>query len=149
MKVIGVIVMWAMVAALVLCAALWPLARHADRRGAPGLLHVAITRLRRLTLPTLLALSAVFTISVAHSGKNTNSVQNVDGQFLMQFTLPQAVTPQDFSNGWRVVEETGANFIITRDQSLPMVILACRNWGMKRYAALMGRLPWMVTPTMV
>ena len=108
MKVFGVIVMWAMLSALALCALLWPLARHADRRGAPGLLHVAITRLRRLTLPTLLALSAVFTISVAHSGKNTNSVQNVGGQFLMQFTLPQAVTPQDFSNGWRVVEETGA-----------------------------------------
>ena len=106
MMVFGVIVMWAMLAALVICAALWPLARHADRRGAPGLLHVAITRLRRLTLPALLALSAVFTISVAHSGKNTNSVQNVGGQFLMQFTLPQAVTPQDFSNGWRVVEET-------------------------------------------
>ena len=35
MKVIGVIVMWAMLAALVICAALWPLARHADRRGVP------------------------------------------------------------------------------------------------------------------
>ena len=138
-----------MVAALVICAALWPLARHADRQGRPGLLHSALSNLRRLTLSTLLALSTVFTISVAHSGKNTNGVQSVGGQFLMQFTLPQAVTPQDFSNGWRVVEETGANFIITRDQSLPMVILACRNWGMKRYAALMGRLPWMVTPTMV
>ena len=108
MMVVGVIVMWAMLAALVLCAALWPLARHADRRGRPGLLRSALSNLRRLTLTTLLALSAVFTISVAYSGKNTNSMQNVGGQFLMQFTLPQAVTPQDFSNGWRVVEETGA-----------------------------------------
>ena len=108
MKVIGVIVMWAMLAVLVLCAALWPFARHTDRQGRPGLLHSALSNLRRLTLSTLLALSTVFTISVAHSGKNTNGVQSVGGQFLMQFTLPQAVTPQDFSNGWRVVEETGA-----------------------------------------
>ena len=39
MMVFGVIVICAMLSALVLCAALWPLARHADRRGAPGLLH--------------------------------------------------------------------------------------------------------------
>ena len=49
MKVIGVIVMWAMVAALVLCAALWPLARHADRRGRPGLLRSAHDDAFRIT----------------------------------------------------------------------------------------------------
>ena len=47
--VIGVIVMWVMLAALALCALLWPLARHADRRGRPGLLHSALYNLRRLT----------------------------------------------------------------------------------------------------
>ncbi len=104
MKVIGVIVMWAMVAALVLCAALWPLARHADRRGRPGLLRSALSNLRRLTLTTLLALSAVFTISVAYSGKNTNSMQNVGGPHLMQ-TNPmteQTVTAEEIAQGWRL-----------------------------------------------
>ena len=119
MKVIGVIVMWAMVAALVLCAALWPLARHADRRGRPGLLRSAVSNLRRLTLSTLLALSAVFTISVAHSGKNTNGGTGTTGILPVATVangyaistggtpvVPGTVTPQDFSNGWRVVEET-------------------------------------------
>lgn len=49
MMVFGVIVMWAMLSALVFCAALWPLARHADRRGRPGFLHSALSNLRRLT----------------------------------------------------------------------------------------------------
>ena len=34
---ISIIVMWVMLAALALCALLWPLARHADRRGRPEL----------------------------------------------------------------------------------------------------------------
>ena len=114
MMVFGVIVMWAMLSALVLCAVLWPLARRADRRGALGLLHTAALRLRQLTLSALLALSAVFIGSVAHSGKNTNNVQNVGGMYLMQFNPPsvQTVAPQDFSNGWRVVEETTGELFV-------------------------------------
>ena len=74
MKMAGVIVMWVMLAALALCALLWPLARHADRRGRPGLLRSALSNLRRLTLPSLLALFTAFIGSVAHSGK-TNGVE--------------------------------------------------------------------------
>ena len=106
--VIGVIVMWAMLAALVICAALWPLARHADRRGRPGLLRSAVSNLRRLTLSTLLALSAVFTISVAHSGKNTNGVQSVGGPYLMQVNpmTEQTVTAEEIAQGWRLESVT-------------------------------------------
>ena len=108
MMVFGVIVMWAMLAALALCVALWPLARHADRRGEPGLLRSAVSNLRRLTLPTLLALSAVFTISVAHSGKNTNGVQSVGGPYLMQVNpmTEQTVTAEEIAQGWRLESVT-------------------------------------------
>ena len=117
--VIGVIVMWAMLAALVFCAALWPLARHADRRGAPGLLHSALSNLRRLTLSTLLALSVVFTISVAHSGKNTNNGTGTTGILPVATgangyaiptggtpVVPVAVTPQEIAQGYRLESVT-------------------------------------------
>ena len=120
MMVVGVIVMWAMLAALVFCAALWPLARHADRRGEPGLLRSALSNLRRLTLSTLLALSTVFTISVAHSGKNTNGVNNVDGPYLMQ-TNPmteQTVTAEEIAQGWRlesVVTNDAVSYVMPKN----------------------------------
>lgn len=98
--VIGVIVMWAMLAALMVCAALWPLARRADRRGKPGLLHGAAQRLRQLTLSALVALSAIFTVSVAHSGKMRSPAMGGTP------VAPVSVTAEDISNGWRVVAET-------------------------------------------
>ena len=52
--------MWSMGALLLLCALLWPLARHADRRGRPGLLHGAALRLWQLPVSVLAALAAVF-----------------------------------------------------------------------------------------
>jgi len=100
MMKMGVIVMWAMVAALVICAALWPLARHADRRGCPGLLHNAALRLRQLTLSALLALGAVSICAVAHSGKMRRPATGGTP------VVPVTVTPQDLTNGWRVAEET-------------------------------------------
>ena len=116
--VIGVIVMWAMLAALVFCAALWPLARHADRRGAPGLLHSALSNLRRLTLSTLLALSVVFTFSVAHSGKTSGGtgttgilpVATVANGYAIPTggtpVVPVAVTPQEIAQGYRLESVT-------------------------------------------
>ena len=119
MTVFGDIVMWAMLAALVLCAALWPLARHADRRGRPGLLHSALSNLRRLTLSTLLALSAVFTISVAHSGKNTNNGTGTTGILPVAMVangyaiptggtpvVPVTVTLQEITQGYRLESVT-------------------------------------------
>ena len=74
MKTIGIVIAWAMLAALALLLSLLPFARHADRRGRPGLLHGAVIRLRQLTPSVLLALAAALVGSVAHSGK-TNGVQ--------------------------------------------------------------------------
>ena len=128
--VIGVIVMWAMLAALVICAALWPLARHADRRGRPGLLRSAVSNLRRLTLSTLLALSAVFTISVAHSGKNTNGVQNVGGPHLMQ-TNPmteQTVTAEEIAQGWRL-ESVVTNDVVS--YAMPTNGVEYKPWNLR------------------
>ena len=112
MMVFGVIVMWAMVAALVICAALWPLARHADRRGRPGLLHGALTRLRQLTLSTLLALGIVFIGSVAHSGKSTNSPPAGIMMPLLPHSTggttvhPVVITQEEIAQGWRLESVT-------------------------------------------
>ena len=128
--VVGVIVMWAMLAALVFCAALWPFARHADRRGRPGLLHSALSNLRRLTLSTLLALSAVFTISVAHSGKNTNGVQSVGGPHLMQ-TNPmteQTVTAEEIAQGWRL-ESVVTNDVVS--YAMPTNGVEYKPWNLR------------------
>ena len=110
--VIGVIVMWAMLAALVLCAALWPLARHADRRGRPGLLHGALTRLRQLALSALLALGIALVGSVAHSGKNTNSPPAGMMMPLLPHStggtpvVPVVITPEEVAQGWRLAGVT-------------------------------------------
>ena len=119
MKMAGVIVMWVMLAALALCALLWPLARHADRRGRPGLLRSALSNLRRLTLSTLLALFAAFIGSVAHSGKNTNGGTGTTGILPVATVangcatstggtpvVPVTVTLQEITQGYRLESVT-------------------------------------------
>ena len=118
MKMAGVIVMWVMLAALALCALLWPLARHADRRGRSGLLHSALSNLRRLTLSTLLALFTAFIGSVAHSGKTNGGtgttgilpVATVANGYVIPTggtpVVPGTVTPQEITQGYRLESVT-------------------------------------------
>ena len=107
-----------MLAALALCALLWPLARHADRRGRPGLLHSALSNLRRLTLSTLLALFAAFIGSVAHSGKTNGGtgttgilpVATVANGYAIPTggtpVVPVTVTLQEITQGYRLESVT-------------------------------------------
>ena len=105
MKVIGIVIAWAMCALLVLILLLVPLARHADRQGRPGLLSSAVAKLRRLSLPALLALAVAFGGSVAYSGKNTNGVQNLPPRPMPQLPAP---TPPSIFDYPRTVTETRA-----------------------------------------
>ena len=118
MKMAGVIVMWVMLTALALCALLLPLARHADRRGRPGLLHSALSNLRRLTLPSLLALFTAFIGSVAHSGKTNGGtgttgilpVATVANGYAIPTggtpVVPVTVTPEEIVQGYRLESVT-------------------------------------------
>ncbi len=111
MKTIGIVIAWAMCTFLVLILLLVPLARHADRRGQPGLLSNAVANLRRLSLPALMALAAAFGGSVAYSGK-TNGVQNLPPRPMLQlpapmppsiFDYPRTVTDSRAASGFALV----------------------------------------------
>ena len=118
MKMAGVIVMWVMLAALALCALLLPFARHADRRGRPGLLRSALSNLRRITLPSLLALFTAFIGSVAHSGKTNGGtgttgilpVATVATGYVIPTggtpVVPVTVTLQEITQGYRLESVT-------------------------------------------
>ena len=84
-----------------------PLARHADRRGRPGLLQGAVAKLRRLSLPALLALAVAFGGSVAYSGK-TNGVQNLPPRPMPQLPAPTPPTAPSIFDYPRTVTETRA-----------------------------------------
>ena len=126
------IVMWSMGALLLLCALLWPLARHADRRGRPGLLSNAVAKLRRLSLPALLALAAAFGGSVAYSGK-TNGVQNLPPRPMQQlpapppsiFDYPRTITDARVASGIALVG-VGTNETFTFDP--PADATVCADW---------------------
>ena len=133
MKVIGIVVAWAMCALLALILLLVPLARHADRRGQPGLLSNAVAKLRRLSLPALLALAAAFGGSVAYSGK-TNGVQNLPPRPMLQlpaptppsiFDYPRTVTDSRAASGFALVG-VGTNETFTFDP--PACAEACADW---------------------
>ena len=108
MKVIGIVIAWAMCALLVLILLLVPLARHADRQGRPGLLSSAVAKLRRLSLPALLALAVAFGGSVAYSGKNTNGVQNLPPRPMPQLPAPTPPAVPSIFDYPRTVTETRA-----------------------------------------
>ena len=135
MRTIGIVVAWAMCALLVLILLLVPLARHADRRGQPGLLSNAVAKLRRLSLSALLALAIAFGGSVAYSGK-TNGVQNLPPRPMLQlpaptppsiFDYPRTVTDSRAASGFALVG-VGTNETFTFDP--PMNATVCADWRM-------------------